>query len=326
MLRAEDVRVVAADVLKLRHVLEEVAHRISAEERQAKPRGDRVPQDFETNRRVGLTLPPQNVHHPAVGPQNRSGPSLQHLLDDAADVRVEEFRIGNTVDHEERQRLVGVKHQKVAALARQIDVNEPRVELSEHAVAVRRRRDDHGRFADDEPLGEERGGRREETLLGAVELDGVMLAICGPMRHWLKDSTRSYDSGMVAYARLLLVTAGALVALLASPAVMAEPAKVDGKWNVLLQLESITGHPVLTLKQDGEKLTGTYEGRYGPSALEGEIKESKIAFVVTFNAEGTRTTGVFQGTVDGATMGGSVEFEGAGSGTWSAVRAKAEPK
>jgi hypothetical protein len=129
---------------------------------------------------------------------------------------------------------------------------------------------------------------------------------------------------MSAHVRLLLVAF--LVAFVAAGAVMAEPAKVDGKWNVLLQLETITGHPVLTLKQDGEKLTGTYEGRYGPSALEGEIKDSKIAFVVTFNAEGTKTTGVFQGTVDGATMGGSVEFDGAGSGTWSAVRAKDEPK
>ena len=125
---------------------------------------------------------------------------------------------------------------------------------------------------------------------------------------------------------------GSCVTLVLSSAVLAEsawrtePAKVAGKWNVLLQLESITGHPVLTLKQDGEKLTGTYEGRYGPSALEGEIKETRIAFVVSFEAEGTKTTGVFQGTVDGASMGGSVEFEGAGSGTWSAVRAKAEPK
>jgi hypothetical protein len=123
--------------------------------------------------------------------------------------------------------------------------------------------------------------------------------------------------------RFAIVT---VLAALALTVVQAEPAKVEGKWNVLLQLESITGHPVLTLKQDGEKLTGTYEGRYGPSALEGEVKENRIAFVVSFNAEGTTTTGVFQGTVDGATMGGSVEFEGAGSGKWSAVRAKAEPK
>ena len=124
-------------------------------------------------------------------------------------------------------------------------------------------------------------------------------------------------------ARLFVVC---LVTTLAAASMLAEPAKVDGKWNVLLQLETITGHPVLTLKQDGEKITGTYEGRYGPSPLEGTVKEKNIAFAVTFNAEGTQTTGVFRGTVDGATMGGSVEFEGAGSGTWSAVRAKTEPK
>ena len=125
---------------------------------------------------------------------------------------------------------------------------------------------------------------------------------------------------------MLAVLAAFLAAFLASGVGSAEPAKVDGKWNVLLQLETITGHPLLTLKQDGEKLTGTYEGRYGPSPLEGEIKENRIAFAVTFNAEGSKTTGVLQGTVDGASMSGSVEFEGAGNGTWSAVRAKAEPK
>jgi hypothetical protein len=132
-----------------------------------------------------------------------------------------------------------------------------------------------------------------------------------------------YDTGMRIAQRLIFAV---LVAFLASLSGSAEPAKVDGKWNVLLQLETITGHPVLTLKQDGEKLTGTYEGRYGPSPLEGEIKENRIAFAVTFTAEGSKTTGVFQGTVDGASMSGSVEFEGAGNGKWSAVRAKADPK
>lgn len=112
-----------------------------------------------------------------------------------------------------------------------------------------------------------------------------------------------------------------LLALLAVPA-LAEPAKVAGKWNVTLELPSITGHPVLTLKQDGEKLTGTYEGRYGVSALTGTVKEKEISFTVTFVAEGMQTQGVFQGTVDGDTMGGDVSFEGAGDGTWSAVRAK----
>ena len=106
--------------------------------------------------------------------------------------------------------------------------------------------------------------------------------------------------------------------LLTAPA---DPAKVAGVWNASLELEAIKGHPVLTFKQDGEKLTGTYEGRYGASNLEGTIKDKNIQFVVTMIAEGTQTSGRFAGTVDGESMGGTVEFEGAGEGTWSAVRA-----
>ena len=104
--------------------------------------------------------------------------------------------------------------------------------------------------------------------------------------------------------------------------VSAEPANVAGKWNVTLQLESITGHPVIVLKQDGEKLTGTYEGRYGQSELKGSIKEKDIEFTVSIVAEGMQTQGVFAGKVDGDTMGGDVSYEGAGDGTWSATRVK----
>jgi len=121
---------------------------------------------------------------------------------------------------------------------------------------------------------------------------------------------------------MLLSARLVMLALLAVPGLSPEPAKVAGKWNVTLELPSITGHPVLTLKQDGEKVTGTYEGRYGESPLTGTVKEKDITFTVTFVAEGMQTQGVFAGKVDGDTMGGDVSFEGAGDGTWSAVRAK----
>jgi hypothetical protein len=100
----------------------------------------------------------------------------------------------------------------------------------------------------------------------------------------------------------------------------AAPVNVAGAWNATLELESVTGHPLLTFKQEGDKLTGTYEGRYGASTIEGTVKEKEIQFTVTMLAEGTRTTGTFAGTVDGDTMGGDVNFEGAGDGTWSATR------
>jgi len=102
--------------------------------------------------------------------------------------------------------------------------------------------------------------------------------------------------------------------------VAAEPANVAGKWNAALQLESITGHPVLTFKQDGEKLTGTYEGHYGAFDLKGTVKDKKIEFTVKMLAEGSQTEGYFAGTVEGDSIKGTVEFEGAGEGTWTAER------
>ena len=108
----------------------------------------------------------------------------------------------------------------------------------------------------------------------------------------------------------------------------AEPVKIGGVWKFTVELEIGTGHPTVTLKQDGEKLTGTYDGRYGAAPLEGTIKENKIEFTVSMTAEGAAVTGVFSGVVEGDNgnqgMHGAVDFDQAGEGTWTAVRAAAK--
>src|SRR6478752_2527898 len=114
---------------------------------------------------------------------------------------------------------------------------------------------------------------------------------------------------------------GVLMCLVAvAPVRLSEPAKVAGVWSFSVELAVGTGHPTVTLKQDGEKITGTYDGRYGASPLEGTIKENKIEFTVSMTAEGAAVTGVFAGTVEADGMTGTVDFEGAGEGTWTAVR------
>jgi len=121
---------------------------------------------------------------------------------------------------------------------------------------------------------------------------------------------------------MLTVTRLAALLIFVATTPGGEPAKVAGKWNGALKLESIQSSPTLTFVQDGEKLTGTYQGYYGASPLEGTVKEKEINFTVTYNIEGSKIQAAFTGTVDGDSMGGRVEFEGAGSGTWSATRAK----
>jgi hypothetical protein len=114
-----------------------------------------------------------------------------------------------------------------------------------------------------------------------------------------------------------------LLAFLAVP-LRAEPAKVAGVWNLSVELEVGTGHPVVTLSQDGEKISGKYEGRYGTAPVEGTVKDQAIEFIVTMSSDGNPAKGVFKGTVNGDSMSGTFEFDEIGGGKWSGVRAAAK--
>jgi hypothetical protein len=112
----------------------------------------------------------------------------------------------------------------------------------------------------------------------------------------------------------------AALAVALSAVALAAPANVAGSWQFTVQLSMGTASPVVTFKQDGETITGTYEGRYGQSSREGHVKENAIECAVTIRAQGTAVVGVFTGTYADGKMSGEVEYEEAGEGTWSAVR------
>jgi len=115
----------------------------------------------------------------------------------------------------------------------------------------------------------------------------------------------------------------ALTAVLVSAA----PANIAGQWQFTVELAVGTGRPLVTFKQDGEKITGTYEGRYGKSNLEGTVKENHIEFTVTVVAENVRTNGIVFSTDDkvlyvtnggnGPTPGTIVAFDVKGPGMLS---------
>jgi hypothetical protein len=120
-----------------------------------------------------------------------------------------------------------------------------------------------------------------------------------------------------------LARAAALV-VVSSVLLIAAPANIAGQWQFTVELSMGTGSPVVTFKQDGEKITGTYQGRYGTSNLDGTVKDNNVEFTVTMVAEGTTVTGAFTGTYEADRMKGDVEYEGAGEGTWTAVRMAAK--
>ena len=108
-----------------------------------------------------------------------------------------------------------------------------------------------------------------------------------------------------------------------SPTPSPSPAlTVAGKWQMSLEMGMGTATPVLDLVQQGEKITGTYEGRYGKSQLTGTLKNRVLEFSFTMNAEGTDVVMAFKGEVaaDFKSIKGGAELGGMGEASWSAVR------
>jgi hypothetical protein len=125
--------------------------------------------------------------------------------------------------------------------------------------------------------------------------------------------------------RTIPVTAAALfVAVLASVHVAAQAAKVDvtGKWTFTVQTDAGTGEPTVTLKQEGEKLTGHYSSQtLGEADLTGTVKGQQIQFSFTANAQGTSLEVKYSGTVESKdALKGTVDLGGLGSGTFTAKR------
>lgn len=129
-----------------------------------------------------------------------------------------------------------------------------------------------------------------------------------------------------ATALVLALFALTLTASAQSPAPAAKPLDVSGKWTVVMELSIGTSNPTLVLKQDGQKVTGTYTGRYGESKLTGTIDEKRqLTFQVALSAEGTDVTMFFSGAVsaDGQMVDkGTVNIEGLGEGSWAAKKDK----
>ena len=116
----------------------------------------------------------------------------------------------------------------------------------------------------------------------------------------------------------IAVVASALTAVTAIAQVL--QVDVTGKWNFAVITENGTGTPTVVLKQEGEKITGTYESaRMGIRAVEGTVKKDSINFAL----KGGEVELVFLGVItDKDNMKGIVDLAGNGGATFTATRAK----
>lgn len=97
---------------------------------------------------------------------------------------------------------------------------------------------------------------------------------------------------------------------------------VTGKWAFAVTTENGTGYPTVTFKQDGEKVTGTYESqRLGSRAVEGTVKGDTIKFAMK-GADGMPDFEFVGVIVDKDNLKGTLEMGGMGSATFTGKRAQ----
>lgn len=112
-----------------------------------------------------------------------------------------------------------------------------------------------------------------------------------------------------------------LVLVLLAAAGLATAADLTGTWEAEVQAMGGAGNPTFVLKQDGEKLTGSYRGLFGEAKVAGTVKDGAVEFEFKASYEGQALEAKFKGVLDGADrMKGSVTYAGLGDGTWTAKR------
>lgn len=120
-----------------------------------------------------------------------------------------------------------------------------------------------------------------------------------------------------------ILKANALVivlALLVSATVLAQATNVTGEWAFTVTTDQGAGNPILTFKQDGEKLTGKYAGQLGSADLTGTVKGNAIHFTFTLDVQGQQAPVTYDGTIEKNTMTGRMDIGGMVSGTFTATR------
>jgi hypothetical protein len=112
------------------------------------------------------------------------------------------------------------------------------------------------------------------------------------------------------------------VAVIARAQGSAKAVDVTGKWLFTVTTDGGTGTPTVTLKQQGDSITGHYSSQvFGETDFKGTVKDAKINFSFKADIQGTSLVVTYSGAVESNdAMKGTVDLGGMGSGTFTAKR------
>lgn len=100
-------------------------------------------------------------------------------------------------------------------------------------------------------------------------------------------------------------------------AAIAASANVTGEWDLTVESQMGTSNPHFSLKQDGATISGTCQGMLGEVPVTGNVKGNEFAINLKASAQGTDLDVTYGGTVEGASMTGTVKLGDLGEATFT---------
>jgi hypothetical protein len=97
---------------------------------------------------------------------------------------------------------------------------------------------------------------------------------------------------------------------------------VAGDWNFTIVSPQGTNTTKVTLKQDGEKVSGAFKGQAGELPLDGTLTGDDLKFTFTVQFQGQPLPITLTGKVAGATIAGKADYGGFAEGEFTAKRAE----
>lgn len=116
--------------------------------------------------------------------------------------------------------------------------------------------------------------------------------------------------------RRMLLAASAAAVFLTTSAIAAD-ANVTGDWDMIVESPAGTGTPHFSLKQQGTSITGNYKGALGEAPVTGSVKGNAVTIKFHVEAQGMEMEVSYVGTVDGASMSGTVTLGEFGEGKFT---------
>lgn len=111
-----------------------------------------------------------------------------------------------------------------------------------------------------------------------------------------------------------------LLALLIAMALPLAASDLTGVWDVTVEIAGNTGNPTITLKQEGNALSGAYKGLLGEAPVKGSVDGAKVRWEFTAEMDGNKFTCVYTGVVENDIIKGKIDFGGQAEGTFTAKR------